>query len=75
MARPEYVRLHQLYEAALRRWGQVILSSQGTTGTPARLAALIRQKAVEERNAANERMRLHEFSCPLCSPRVLGVHL
>jgi hypothetical protein len=35
----EYIRLRQRYEAAIRHWGQVILSSQGTdSGKPAHLA-------------------------------------
>jgi hypothetical protein len=72
MACAEYVRLHQIYEAALRRWDQTVLSSQGTIGTAASLAAQVRKKALEERNAASERIDLHRLTCPVCSPKVRG---
>jgi hypothetical protein len=65
---PEYARLRQLYEAALRHWGQILLSSEGTelVGAPGRLAAELKQKALYERDAANGRMRLHKQDCPVC---------
>jgi hypothetical protein len=65
---PEYVRLRQLYEAALRHWGQTLLSSKSHElfGAPARYAAQLKQKALDERDVANERMCLHRRSCPTC---------
>jgi hypothetical protein len=54
-----YIRLRQHYEAVLRHWGQVILSPGAESNSAtARLAAEIKQRAFEERNAANERMYL-----------------
>jgi hypothetical protein len=53
----EYARLRQRYEASLRQWGQALQASQGTIGDPpAKLAVQTEQKALEERNAANNRM-------------------
>jgi hypothetical protein len=65
----EYARLRQLYEAALRHWGQILLSSEGTelVGAPKRLAIELKQKALYERDAADGRMRLHKQSCPVCN--------
>jgi hypothetical protein len=65
---PENVRLRQLYEAALRRWAQLKSSSKNSDLSAAsmRLVQEIEQKALNERNAANERMVLHEQTCPIC---------
>jgi len=65
---PEYNRLRQLYEAALRRWTHIELSSHGRelSDASARLAAEIKQNALDETNAAMERMRLHVRSCQIC---------
>jgi hypothetical protein len=65
---PEYLRLRQLYEAALRRFTHIELSSHGRdlSDTSARLAAEIKQKALDETNAALERMRLHVQRCQTC---------
>jgi hypothetical protein len=57
----EYIRLRQHYEAALRHWGHVLLSPVAKhIGAAARLADEVREKALVERNAANDRMRLHK---------------
>lgn len=66
---PENVRLRQLYEAALRRWSQAELPSKKSdlSDVSRRLALEVEKKALEERNAANERMVLHEQSCPICN--------
>jgi hypothetical protein len=54
MACPEYNRLRQLYEAALRRWAHVRFSSD------ARLVGTEdRQKVFDERSAAKERLSTH----------------
>jgi hypothetical protein len=63
----EYVRLRLHYEASLRRWEQILLLPETPIGTPARLAAEIKQKALAERNAANERMSLHRQTCSVCN--------
>jgi hypothetical protein len=67
----QYLRLRQIYDAAFRLWAQIELSSHRpeVIGATARLAAEIRQKALHERNEANERVRLHEQNCPTCNPR------
>jgi hypothetical protein len=71
----EYIRLRQHYEAARRNWGHVLLSpGVEPIGATARLAAEIKQKAFEERNAANNRMRLHKHSCPVCNPKLKATH-
>lgn len=67
MSCPEYLRLRQHYELALRRWAHVEWSSRGDT--PARLALAIRETAMNERNAARNRMCLHEQNCPVCNRR------
>jgi hypothetical protein len=47
---PRYIQLRRHYEAALRRWEQVILlPGAESNSAPARLAAEIKQKALEER--------------------------
>jgi hypothetical protein len=63
-----YVRLRQLYEAALRRLAEVELSSHGPElfDGLARLMVEIRRKACCERDAAFEQMRLHQQGCPFC---------
>jgi hypothetical protein len=66
----EYLRLSRHYEAALRRWEQIDLASNGNgfVDTSAyRLAVEVKYKAQDERNAAKERMTLHKKNCPICS--------
>ena len=61
MTCPEYQRLLQLYEVALRRWEQVLWSSRAEVpGIPERLASEMKQKAYVEKNNAHERMRTHK---------------
>ena len=70
VACPEYLRLSGHYEAALRRWEQIELASnrEGVLDTSAnRLAAEVKYKALNERNAAYERMTLHKKNCSICS--------
>jgi hypothetical protein len=60
MSCPEYNRLRQHYQEALRHWGHVLFSLDAhLVGTAARKAAEIKQKAFEERNAAKERWTSH----------------
>jgi hypothetical protein len=58
---PEYLRLEQRYEVALRNWVQSLASSQ-----PNYLAAQARQKALDEKNAAKNHVWVHEESCSIC---------
>jgi hypothetical protein len=68
---PEYNRLRQHYEAALRHWGHLLLSLDARlVGTVARQAAEIKQKAFDERNAAKERLSAHAVFCPACNPKL-----
>jgi hypothetical protein len=64
----EHSRLLQHYEAALRRWAQVEWSSnKNEPNALLRVTAeIIKKKALDERNAARERLNLHERSCPTC---------
>jgi hypothetical protein len=70
----EYNRLRQHYETALRRWAQIELSSSKSELVDARKrqALEIEQTALNERNAAYERMVFHEQSCPTCNHKHRG---
>jgi hypothetical protein len=58
---PEYLRLRQHYEVAIRRWGQVLLSPQtNLVGVLFRHAEEINQKALCERDTAKERLDAHQ---------------
>jgi hypothetical protein len=67
---PEYNRLQQQYEAALRYWGYLVLAAADRVGAPARRAAELTLKAFEERNAAKERWTSHTLTCQSCNPRL-----
>jgi hypothetical protein len=56
MACPEYIRLQQLYEVAIRRWAQVQAS----------LSEEVRQRVLAERNAAKNRLVFHQQNCNKC---------
>lgn len=73
----EYMRLRQQFESALRHYGRVLLSPRDNelVGTAARQAAEIRKKALEERDAAKQRLRLHEQGCPTCTHNRHNPHL
>jgi hypothetical protein len=67
MTCPEYVRLRQIYEAALRHWGQFMWSSKvAAPGVPERRDAETKQRAFFARNEASERLSAHQRSCPVC---------
>jgi hypothetical protein len=53
-----YLILRQNYEAALRRWGKIALSS------PELVEA--KEKALAERNHARDQLWMHEQICPVC---------
>jgi hypothetical protein len=52
----------------------LLLAGTEPIGARTRLAAEVKQKALEERNAANERMCLHKQTCLDSSPRLKGTH-
>jgi hypothetical protein len=65
---PEQSSLLQHYEATLRRWGLAEWSS--TINEPDALLrvseGIEKKKALDERDAARERLNLHERTCPTC---------
>jgi hypothetical protein len=61
---PEYNRLRQRYEAAIRFWGHAVLSPD------ARETAEIKQEAYRERDAAKRRLSDHKSTCPACKPKL-----
>jgi hypothetical protein len=63
MPSSEYLRLEQRYEAALHNWVQSMASSSQLFGQPTVQA---RQRALEDRNAAKNRLWVHEQSCSIC---------
>ena len=71
MSCPEYLRLREHYEAALLRWVQIDLSFSGSEfiNVSAMLLEGVKQQALKERNAAKERMDLHEQNCLICNRR------
>jgi hypothetical protein len=66
---PEYLRLEQRYEAALRDWVQ----SLQLFGQPKYLTMQARQKALDERNAAKNHVWVHEQSCSICLRKLAGI--
>jgi hypothetical protein len=67
MTCPEYERLLQLYEAALRHWEQVTWSSKADVP---HLASEMKRRAYVRRNEARERMHVHKQSCSVCKSRL-----
>jgi hypothetical protein len=73
---PEHSRLLQHYEAALRRWALAEWSSnRNEPNASFRVSAEISKKALDERDAARERLNLHEQSCPTCIHNHHNPHL
>ena len=71
----ENKRLRQHYEAALRHWGNVVLSpTMPPGGTLTRQAGEVMLKAFDERNAAKERLDAHIRVCPVCTPKLRAKH-
>ena len=70
----ELQQLKQQYEFALRVWGEYQFPVHNEpVGTPAwqpeGLRLLLKQKALEARNAANDRVLAHTLTCPLCAAK------
>jgi hypothetical protein len=61
----EKVRLKQLFEATLRRWGQIHEAGVNTW-----LVQEVKRRALSERDAAKDRLELHEQHCEVCSRRI-----
>jgi hypothetical protein len=67
----QYIQLRRHYEAALSRWEHVtLLPGVESNSAPAPLAAEIKQKALEERNASGDRMCLHKRTFSVCTPKL-----
>ena len=66
MACLEKVRLQQLYEAALRRWGQIRDASQISGDNPW-LVQEVKRRTLIERDAAKDRLELHQQRCETCA--------
>jgi tRNA U54 and U55 pseudouridine synthase Pus10 len=67
----EYKRLRQHHEAALRRWGDVLLAQHaGLLGVHVERGLEIRKYVADERDAANKRMEDHKRSCPVCGEAI-----
>jgi hypothetical protein len=72
---PEYIRLRQHYEAALRHWGHVLFfPNDRLVGAEGQNAAELKQKAFDERNAAKDRLSAHKLSCAACNPKLKRIN-
>ena len=58
-----------LHDGLFRLWEHVILSSQGALPNSPPAVLEMKKKALQERNAAEERMILHQRTCPICNPK------
>ena len=63
----EKVRLQKLYEAALRRWGQIHAAVE--IGDNSWLVQEVLRRTLIERDAAKDRLELHEQHCETCIRR------
>ena len=64
----EKARLQQLYEAALRRWG-LIHDASRISGDNTWLVQEVERRALIERDAAKDRLELHQHRCETCARR------
>jgi len=69
---PEYNRLRQLYEVAIRNWGLVIFSPDSNSLIA--LTAEIKDKAYRDRDDAKRRLSDHIGTCPVCTPKRRATH-
>jgi hypothetical protein len=66
----ELQQLKQQYESALRIWGEYQFPVHNApVGTQLRRFEQFKQRALDERNAANNRLLEHKLTCPLCAPK------
>jgi hypothetical protein len=70
---PEHSRLLQHYEVALRRWAEVEWNEHNALLRVSE--GLKKKKALDERDAARERLNLHERTCPTCIHNQHNPHL
>jgi hypothetical protein len=71
---PDYLRLRQLYEGALRYWAQLqqSLTATGLAGESARYADQLKKGALNQRDAAKQRLFEHWWSCSICKESALA---
>ena len=62
------VRLQQLYDALRRRWRQIDNATQ-ISGDKTWPVQEVLRRALIERDAAKDRLELHQQRCEACSPR------
>jgi hypothetical protein len=63
----EYKRLRPDYEAAVRRWGDVLLAQHaGRFGGNVETGLERRKDAADKMDAANKRLEDHKRSCAVC---------
>jgi hypothetical protein len=61
------MRLRQRHEAALLRWGDLLISQRAEPGDwDFKSAVELRKNAADDRDAFNEDMEEHKLSCPAC---------
>jgi hypothetical protein len=60
------VRLQQLYDALRRRWRQIDNATQ-ISGDKTGLVQEVLRRALIERDAAKDRLELHEQRCETCA--------
>jgi hypothetical protein len=60
----KYLLLEQRYEEAIRSWGQIMASQ--LFGQSLHPSVQARQRALGARNAAKDRLKVHEQSCSIC---------
>jgi hypothetical protein len=64
---PEYKRLRKEYEAALRRWGDVLLAQHaGRLGGDVEKALEFRKGAADARDVTSKRVEDHRRRCRVC---------
>jgi hypothetical protein len=61
------VRLQQLYDALRRRWRQIDNATQ-ISGDKTWLVQEVLRRALIERDAAKDRLKLHQRRCEVCAP-------
>jgi hypothetical protein len=72
----ELQHLKQNYEFGLRVWGEYQFPVYEPVGTlrwqPEQLRLMLKQKALDARDAANECLSNHRVTCPLCVAKPKG---
>jgi hypothetical protein len=70
----EYERLRESYELTVKSWIQIMLSFDAAlAGLAGMHARQRRQKALRERNTADDLMTAHELVCPRCKRKTWKV--